>query len=158
MNSFLLMEALRELLEKELQPLPLCSGKKLDGENILVPVTVHLGSLPPKTGNQPGYDAPFVLIQAMSGHQDEDNFAHVTVALRLCVWHGDAETCENDLHNLVALCRRAVLRHRSVALKGKYVFTADESSRLAPWARPDEQALQFGEAYILTHWKMMGVE
>ena len=41
----------------------------------------------------------------------------------------------------------------------RYVLAAgNREGELAPWARPDEQAPSFAEAYVMTHWTMQGNE
>ena len=51
------------------------------------------------------------------------------------------------------------MRHRQDALDGRYVLAAgNREGELAPWARPDEQAPSFAEAYVMTHWTMQGNE
>lgn len=162
MNSFLLMAALREYLTPVLTSLPLPTRARRERprpEDVrLRPARVLLGSLPPKSGEHDEYDAPLVLIQAMSGHDADDGFAHVTLALRLAVWNEEAEGAENDLHNLLALVRRRVMSCRQQALGGRYILTTNERGEFAPWVRPDEQAPPFAEAYALTHWNMQGNE
>ena len=115
-----------------------------------------MGSLPAKKeGGE--YDAPLVLIQMMSGH-DEDGASHAVIALRLVVWNEDGEAGENDLLNLLGLLRRAVLACRQNPLDEKYVLEPDERGNFAAWVRPDEQPPHFLEAYVLTNWKMQGFE
>ena len=71
----------------------------------------------------------------------------------------EPEGAENDLHNLISLVRRVLMRHRQDALDGRYVLAAgNREGELAPWARPDEQAPSFAEAYVMTHWTMQGNE
>ncbi len=42
---------------------------------------------------------------------------------------------------------------------GKVALAAgNREGELAPWARPDEQAPSFAEAYVMTHWTMQGNE
>ena len=80
-------------------------------------------------------------------------------SLRLVVWNDEPEGAENDLHNLISLVRRVLMRHRQDALDGRYVLAAgNREGELAPWARPDEQAPSFAEAYVMTHWTMQGNE
>lgn len=162
MNSFLLMAALREYLTPVLTSLPLPTRARRERprpEDVrLRPARVLLGSMPAKSGEHEDYDAPLVLIQAMSGHDEDDGFARVVLALRLVVWNEEQEGAENDLHNLLALVRRSAMACRQQALNGRYILTANERGEFAPWARPDEQAPQFAEAYALTHWNMQGNE
>ncbi|WP_165071058.1 hypothetical protein [Desulfovibrio sp. ZJ200] len=162
MNSFLLMTALRDRLAPALADLPLPTRSRRErprpGEVLLRPARVLVGSLPPKGGEHAEYDAPLVLIQAMSGHDGDDGFARVVLALRLVVWNEEAEGAENDLHNLLALVRRHAMSCRRQALDGRYILTANERGEFTPWVRPDEQAPPFAEAYALTHWTMQGNE
>ena len=157
MNNFLLMVALRDHLTPALAGLPLPTRARRERprpEDVrLRPARILLGSLPAKSG-----DAPLVLIQAMSGHDKDDGFGHTVLALRLVVWNEDPEEAENDLHNLLALVRRSAMACRQQALNGRYILTANERGEFAPWARPDEQAPQFAEAYAMTHWNMQGNE
>ncbi len=162
MNSFLLMAALREYLTPVLTNLPLPTRARRERprpEDVrLRPARILVGSMPAKSGEHEDYDAPLLLIQAMSGHDGDDGFARVVLALRLVVWNEEQEGAENDLHNLLALVRRSAMACRQQALNGRYILTANERGEFAPWARPDEQAPQFAEAYALTHWNMQGNE
>lgn len=63
-------------------------------------------------------------MQAVSGSGTEDGFERVEVALRLVVWNDEPEGAENDLHNLISLVRRVLMRHRQDALDGRYVLAA----------------------------------
>ena len=185
------MQALRDALAKALATLPLESrqGQK----NVWRSPRIYLGQLPPRQANAP-FEAPFVLIQALGGHEDEEGFARAEIALRVCVWGGEGaaeagagtrlaaqrsaasvtplasdpecrtgrategypgEGCENDLHNLLATIRHALMGYRNTALNGRYILDKDSSGWL-PWTRPDEQAPGFAEAYILSQWKMQG--
>ena len=152
MNVFLLMQALRDALAKALATLPLESrqGQK----NVWRSPRIYLGQLPPRQANAP-FEAPFVLIQALGGHEDEEGFARAEIALRVCVWNDETEANENDLHNLLATIRHALMGYRNTALNGRYILDKDSSGWL-PWTRPDEQAPGFVEAYILSQWKMQG--
>lgn len=158
MNTFLLMTALRDALITELATLPLPTRTReiRPEQEQLRPAKLHVGSLPPKTVE--GFDAPEILIQAMNGHESDDGFAHMEVALRFVVWNEEIEGAENDLHNLIGLVRRKVMSCRQFPLAGKFVLTADSQGKFAPWARPDEQAPPFAEAHIITNWNMQGME
>ena len=160
MNLYLLQTALRAMLEPLLATLPLNTRQRQTrpepGQATTRPATVCVGSLPAKKeGGE--YDAPLVLIQMMSGH-DEDGASHAVIALRLVVWNEDGEAGENDLLNLLGLLRRAVLACRQNHLDEKYVLEPDERGNFAAWVRPDEQPPHFLEAYVLTNWKMQGFE
>lgn len=160
MNLYLLQTALRAMLEPLLETLPLPTRPRQTrpepGQVPTRPARVCVGSLPAKKeGGE--YDAPLVLIQMMSGH-DEDGCSCAVVALRLVVWNEDGEAGENDLLNLMGLLRRAVMACKQAPLADKYVLEPDERGHLAPWVRPDEQPLHFLEAYVLTNWKMQGFE
>ena len=156
MNTFLLLQAIRNRLMPELENLPLLTRTRdrRDRQSPKTrPVAVSIGRRPP---TQPGedYDAPLIVVQAVSGSGTEDGFERVEVALRLVVWNDEPEGAENDLHNLISL-----VRHRQDALDGRYVLAAgNREGELAPWARPDEQAPSFAEAYVMTHWTMQGNE
>lgn len=174
MNVFLLMDALRSACAEALADLPLVtrdSAAVLGEAGLRMPqqswtsrhplcgdggavraASVHVGTLAPAA--QQG--APFVLIQAMNGHEDDEGFAHVTIALRVCVANEEGEGAENDLHNLIACLRRTVLPAKSSALMGRYILEPSSAGVFAPWTRPDEQAPGFAEAYIMTDWKMQG--
>lgn len=163
MNVYLLMSELRDTLAGSLAALPLAcaprQGKiREDGEAPLAAcANIHLGHMPAKNLPAAGYEVPFVLIQALGGHEGMDGFARAVIALRVCVWNDEPEGAENDLHNLLAGMRHALLPFRSKALAGRYILEADESGAFAPWTRPDEQAANFAEAYVLTNWKMQGL-
>ena len=160
MNTFLLLQAIRNRLMPELENLPLLTRTRdrRDRQSPKTrPVAVSIGRRPP---TQPGedYDAPLIVVQAVSGSGTEDGFERVEVALRLVVWNDEPEGAENDLHNLISLVR-VLMRHRQDALDGRYVLAAgNREGELAPWARPDEQAPSFAEAYVMTHWTMQGNE
>lgn len=160
MNLYLLQTALRAMLEPLLATLPLSTRQRQTrpepGQAPTRPATVCVGACPAKKeGGE--YDAPLVLIQMMSGH-DEDGASHAVIALRLVVWNEDGEAGENDLLNLLGLLRRAVLACRQTPLDEKYVLEPDERGNFAAWVRPDEQPPHFLEAYVLTNWKMQGFE
>ena len=159
MNLYLLQTALRAMLEPLLATLPLSTRQRQTrpepGQAPTRPATVCVGSLPAKKeGGE--YDAPLVLIQMMSGH-DEDGASHAVIALRLVVWNEDGEAGENDLQNLLGLLRRTVLACKQQPLDGRYVLEPDERGRFAFWDRPDDQPPHFAEAFILTNWKMQGI-
>ena len=128
MNLYLLQTALRAMLEPLLETLPLPTRPRQTrpepGQAPTRPARVCVGSLPAKKeGGE--YDAPLVLIQMMSGH-DEDGCSCAVVALRLVVWNEDGEAGENDLINLLGLLRRAVLPCMQNPLADKYVLEPDE--------------------------------
>ena len=159
MNLYLLQTALRAMLEPLLETLPLSTRPRQTrpepGQAPTRPATVFVGSLPAKKeGGE--YDAPLVLIQMMSGH-DEDGCSCAVVALRIVIWNEDGEAGENDLLNLMGLLRRAVMACKQTPLADKYVLEPDERGHLAPWVRPDKQPPHFLEAYVLTNWKMQGL-
>lgn len=156
MNVFLLMEALRVQFKAEFTHLPLVTRKRTSNEHACTMPKIYVGNLPAKTASDT-WDAPLVLIQAMGGHESPDGFARAVIALRVCVWNDEPEGAENDLHNVLACIRHALLPFRNTALEGRYILEADESGALAPWTRPDEQAANFAEAYVLTNWKMQGL-
>lgn len=162
MNVFLLLEALRGLLEPQLAALPLPGRKRAeDGQPGAAqpeerPARVFIGSMPPKLSDALEV-VPFVLIQPLRGH-DREGLHHLEVAMRLAVRDEDPEAAENDLHNLIALVRRCVLGVRKAPLSGKYLLEDNGRDEIAPWARPDEQAPPYAEAYVLTHWAMKGME
>ena len=160
MNLYLLQTALRAMLEPLLATLPLSTRQRQTrpepGQAPTRPATVCVGSLPAKKGGGE-YDAPLVLIQMMSGH-DEEGCSCSVIALRIVVWYEDGEAGENDLLNLLGLLRRAVLACRQNPLDEKYVLEPDERGNFAAWVRPDEQPPHFLEAYVLTNWKMQGFE
>ena len=160
MNLYLLQTALRAMLEPLLATLPLPTRQRQTrpepGQATTRPATVCVGSLPAKKeGGE--YNAPLVLIQMMSGH-DEEGCSCSVIALRIVVWNEDGEAGENDLLNLLGLLRRAVLACRQNPLDEKYVLEPDERGNFAAWVRPDEQPPHFLEAYVLTNWKMQGFE
>lgn len=158
MNSFLLLHALRDHLAAPLNTLPLLTrGRERASEALTRPAKAYISSLPPRNAKKE-FDAPFILIQPTGGHEDAEGCSHETVALRLAVWNEDPEGAENDLHNLIALVRRAILPARGRALAGRYILTPNSKGALAPWTRPDEQNRPFVEAYISTNWKFKGYE
>lgn len=162
MNVFLLLTALRGLLEPELATLPLPGRRRPERcgpeEAVLEerPARVFIGSMPPKL-NDALEVVPFVLLQPLTGH-DRQGLHHVEVALRLAVRDEDPEAAENDLHNLISLVRRCIMGAGRVPLVGRYRLEDNGRDEIAPWTRPDEQAPPYAEAYILTHWAMKGLE
>ncbi len=147
------MQALRDALSPALATLPL-ESRQGQG-SILRSPRIYLGQLPPRQANAP-FEAPFVLIQALGGHEDAEGFARAEIALRVCVWNDETEANENDLHNLLATIRHALIGYRNTALNGRYILAPDSSGIWLAWTRPDEQASGFAEAYILSQWKMQG--
>lgn len=161
MNAFLLLQAIRHRLEPELEQLPLLTrtrDRRDQQSPTARPAAVSIGRKPPAQAGD-DYEAPLIVVQAVSGNATEDGFERVEVVLRLVVWNDEPEGAENDVHNLVALVRRALMAHRHAALEGRYVLAAaNREGDVAPWARPDEQAPSFAEAYVMTHWTMQGNE
>lgn len=140
MNTFLLMAALREHFTPALAGLPLPTRARRERprpEDVrLRPARIRIGSMPAKSGEHDEYDAPLVLIQAMSGHDKDDGFGHTVLALRLVVWNEDPEGAENDLQNLLALVRRSAMACRQQALNGRYILTANERGNSCPGRAP----------------------
>ena len=79
MNTFLLLQAIRNRLMPELENLPLLTRTRdrRDRQSPKTrPVAVSIGRRPP---TQPGedYDAPLIVVQAVSGSVTEDGFERV---------------------------------------------------------------------------------
>lgn len=154
MNIFLLMQALRAALVKDLAALPLAAPAGASSAWRIPQVFV--GSLPPAAA-EGAFQAPYVLIRALQGHEREGQH-HAELRLRMAVQGQDRESVENDLHNLLACVRQTVLREGRAALDGKYRLTPDAEGRLAPWARLEGENPLWAEAGILTNWSMKGME
>lgn len=150
MSVFPFLMTLRNELEKPLATLPL--EQRQNGE--VAPPQVYIGQLPPRSRPEMG---AFVLLQPLSGRQDEDSFHLVEVAIRVCVYNSGLEACENDLFNLLELIRRELAPFRQQSMAGKYVLTTGDGG-LLPWTRPDDQAQPYLEAYIISTWKLWGYE
>jgi hypothetical protein len=160
MHTFRLLETLRGILEPQLKSelmLPYRERGKKQTVAVRTPL-VFIGSLPPNSGDGSEY-VPFVLVQAMEGTEIGDGWHVVQIAFRFAVQHEEPETAENDLHNLMSLVRRAIMRaHDKQVLDGYFSMRPDEKGRLWFWQRPDDQQYPFAEAFALAHWAMKGVE
>lgn len=154
MNIFVLMQALRAALAKDLAALPLLAPA--GATPAWRTPEVFVGSLPPVT-TEGAAQAPYVLIRALKGHEREGQ-QHVELHLQVAVQGEERETIENDLHNLLASVRQTVLREGRAPLMGKYRLTPDNEGRLAPWSRLDGQSPLAAEAGIVTSWSMKGME
>lgn len=154
MNIFLLMQALRAALAKDLAALPLPAPAGATPAWRIPQVFV--GSLPPAAA-EGACQAPYVLIRALQGHEREGQH-HAELRLHLAVQGQDRETVENDLHNLLACVRQTVLREGGEALAGKYRLTPDAEGRLALWTRMEGENPLQAEAGIVTNWSMKGME
>lgn len=157
MSLYLLQTALRELLEPQLATLPLAARQ---GDADTKPEQAATRAAFVRLGRPPDhmdgdYEIPLVLIQAMSGH-DEDGFGCAVMVLRIIVWNEDAEALEKDFVNLLGLLRRSVLVCRQNPLADKYVLVPDKYGHLAPWVRLGEQSPQLLSADVFTDWKMQG--
>ncbi|MDR2056145.1 MAG: hypothetical protein LBQ10_09805 [Desulfovibrio sp.] len=160
MNVFLLLTALRDLLKQEAGHLLLPSRSRGDDREFVKRAPhVFIGALPPDMSDN--LEAvPFVLIQAMQGHQSAEDGMHLArICFRLAVQDEDPEGAENHLHNLLSLIMGCVMRAgRNGAGGGRYVMWPGEQGRLWFWQRPDEQLPPFAEAYAVTTWAMKGIE
>ena len=154
---YLLLKSLQTAFEEELKTLPMRTRPRSAGRGTAcICAPVFIGALPPKT-TADAYIAPAVVLQPMEGHGDEQGMDYAVVTVRLIVWNDESpEAGENDLSNMMAALRRRFKTYRTAALAQRFIATADESGRWAPWRRPDEQVSQFFEAYFLTHWTMAG--
>jgi hypothetical protein len=167
MNVFLLLSALKAVLEKHAPSLllPARERKKRTGVKTETEATgvwrapkVFIGSMPPGVADAME-TVPFVLIQTLEGQEVGDGLHLVRVAFRLAVQDEDGEAAENHLHNLLSLVRQAVMGSLECrVLDGKYSMRPDEQGRLWYWRRPDEQLPPFAEAYTLTTWAIKGIE
>lgn len=155
MTAVTLMQALRSALQESLRAVPVLTRNRAAGSAATTAVpAVHLGRLPSKDSGA-SIDAPVVLIQAMEGY-DEKGFSKVVIALRVVIWSEDPETGETDLHNVVSRIRTTLIEFRGTPLDQRYVLEASDGGQWLPWHRPDDQAPQFHEGYILSHWHMHG--
>lgn len=155
MSVFPFLLALRREMENFLSALPLEENRKnADDLAVLSPARVYIGQLPPRSRADTG---AFVLLQPLSGGQDENGCQIVELAIRVCVFNSGLEGAENDLFNLLELIRRELSSFRKRALADRYVLTEGDRG-LLPWTRPDDQAPPFLEAFIISNWKLWGYE
>lgn len=166
MNAFGLLQELKKMLEAHLETLPLpVRGRDRNGEpvadengnQIIRPAKVYLGSMPP-TASDALSAAPFVVLQVMDGSDDQYGVQNVRVGIRLCIVSDDLEEAENDLQNLISLIRLYILAlPQGVLGAGHFRLSpfAENGGRV-PWERPDEQAHPFLQAHIFTQWQTIG--
>ena len=128
-----------------------------NGNQVLRPASIYLGSMPP-TFNEAYSAAPFVVLQVMDGHDDQYGIQNVRVGIRLCIVSDDLEEAENDLQNLISLIRLNLLALPQGALgKGHFRLSPFvEGGSRVPFERPDEQAHPFLQAHIFTQWQTIG--
>lgn len=167
-NAWQLLRELKSYLEPHLAILPLpVRGRNTQGQPAplttegvdeavpaLRPASVYVGSMPP-TVNDALSAAPFVVLQAMGGY-DENGLHHITVALRLCIVSDDLEGAEQDLHALISLLRLRLQHLPDKVLAQRFRITEGPDG-YAPWERPDEQVIPFLQAHIMTLWQTKGV-
>lgn len=156
MNAFTLMLALHRVLIDRYVTLPLATRKRSTSEQEVRSPKVLIGQLPPKTAVDL-YEAPLALIQAMSGFESE-GWQHADIAIRFLVFNDDPEGSENDLHNLISATRLCLMQFRQTPLENYYVLEETSNKQFLPWTRPDDQAPPFLEGYILSSWRMPGIE
>ena len=168
MNTWQLLLELKKHLEQHLTTLPLpVRGRNTQGQPVplttdgvgeavlaLRPASVYVGSMPP-TANEALSAAPFVVLQAMGGH-DENGLHHITVALRLCIVSDDLEGAEQDLHALISLLRLRLQSLPGMVLADRFRLISGQDG-YTPWERPDEQVIPFLQAHIMTLWQTKGV-
>jgi len=168
MNAWQLLQELKKHLEPHLatlplpvrgrnsqgQPVPLATEEAGEAVPYLRPASIYLGSMPP-TMQDAVSSAPFVVLQAMSGY-DENGLHNISVAVRLCVVSDDLEGAEADLHALISLVRLRLQDLPDMTLARRFRLV-EEQNGFAPWERPDEQVLPFLQAHILTTWQTKGV-
>lgn len=156
--TWLLLAALKKALEETLRALPLATRPRTAGGTVVaVPPRVCIGDLPPKSSAD-AFEAPAVVLQALEGFDDTEGWQHITVALRCIVWNDESvEAVENDLANLLSMLRWRCMQCRTAPLDGRFALEWGENGNWLPWKRPDAQAPQFGEAYVLTHWRGRGL-
>lgn len=111
---------------------------------------IYVGGLPMRTAGDAARP-PFVVLQAMSGH-DTGVMHEITVAVRFALYGGrDPREAEATLHAAVSAVILAIKR-----LPGN--VTPDGAFRLdltngLPWERPDTQGEPFVEAFLTTVWQ-----
>lgn len=125
--------------------------------NPIRPARIFIGSMP-ATAREAVSAAPFVVIQALGGH-DIDGMHQVEIAIRVCVVGGDADDgAEEDLHNLISCIRLRMLAIPGGLLAGgrfRHVMSAETGDMT--WERPDEQVPPFLQAHIFSSWQQQGV-
>lgn len=125
--------------------------------NPIRPARIFVGGMPP-TAREAVSAAPFVVVQALGGH-DVDGMHQVEIAIRVCVVGGDADDgAEEDLHNLISCIRLRMLAIPGGLLAGgrfRHVMSAETGDMT--WERPDEQVPPFLQAHIFSSWQQQGV-
>lgn len=161
MSVFQLLESIRDALAPKLAQMPMAvrSRKGLppdaDEPEPMRPCAILLGSMPP-TSPEAQSKAPFLVIQPMDGEDTPDGLQTVRVVLRLCIVGDDCEAAENDLLNLLALARLALLELPGGVIGSFRLLPAGESGSRLPWERPDEQVPPFLQAHIFSQWQTAG--
>lgn len=161
MNVYLLLCALRTTLTPELDTLPLAvrtrnTRPEKDKETVR-PARLYIGELPPKQSGEDEAVPPFVVLQELDG-KHMDGFHHVRIGMRASIWNEEPEGAVNDLHNLMSLLTRTCGPYQRKPLQGRYSLEPDDDGALCSWFRPDEQNPPYREGYIITRWKMAGLE
>lgn len=161
MSVFSLLQSIRDALAPRLAQMPMAvrlrQGLPPDANEpeIMRPCQILLGSMPP-TSHEAQSRAPFLVIQPMDGEDSPDGLQTVRVVLRLCVVGDEHEAAENDLLNLLALVRLALLEIPGGVI-GKFRMLPDgETGAKLPWERPDEQVPPFLQAHIFSQWQTAG--
>lgn len=161
MSVFQLLESIRDVLTPRLAQMPMAVRNRkglppaLDEPEPMRPCAILLGSMPP-TSPEAQSRAPFLVIQPMDGEDTPEGLQIVRVVLRLCIVGDDCEACENDLMNLLALVRLALLELPG-GVVGKFRLLPDgEAGSHLPWERPDEQVPPFLQAHIFSQWQTAG--
>lgn len=160
MNVYLLLDALRTEIRPRLETLPLAArtrdARPGKGKESLRAASLYIGDLPPKAAKEEGCP-PFVVLQDLDG-KHSGGLHHVRIGLRASVWNEDPEGAVHDLHNLISLLTRTCGMFQSAPLQGRYFLEPDDDGALCSWFRPDEQNPPYREGYIITRWKMAGLE
>lgn len=161
MNVYLLLDALRAEIGPRLETLPLAArtrdARPEKDKERLRPACLYIGDLPPKQAGTEDASPPFVVLQDLDG-KHSGGLHHVRVGMRVSVWNDDPEGAVNDLHNLMSLLTRTCGAFQSAPLRGRYFLEPDDDGALCSWFRPDEQNPPYREGYIITRWKMAGLE
>ena len=118
------------------------------------PAQIFLGELPPKKQGQ--IDFPYVILQAVSG-SDQDENSDITVKILCGIYSAEGvEAGVNDILNLITRCRKIVLSKR---------LTKDSRYSLklpVTWECGDPEAKYFqpqphAEGEVTTVWETSGI-
>ena len=126
---FLLLDAMRDYLTEALAGLLLFDLASRDRPERRRPPRVLIGELPPRNKDEEEGGYPFVLLRGLSG-EDLQDAATCEVSIVCAVAAAErGEALEQEIQNLVAWVRRALLQTRTISGKGMLVPDHQEIGR-----------------------------